>query len=254
MIRKHLTRRAKKHKLKKIIKNVMVIRIQIAYKRYLNKMIDKDERSMRNDKEYNNDTTLIGVELDDINNRYFYKSDKYFFDIRELEGLNKHPYTNKEFSIVDKRQIKRILYNLKSKYYTYRELNEEGEELTLQERYTSYKTDVVKKIEETGVYLPISIFDSYSISEMFYFSLILLNWELIKNIPNINFFKNNIIQTYNKYTYHNYRYLNTCDIEVDFKYSISKCLDYIISINDDNKITRCLIIKNTMIPINIVLV
>ena len=252
MIRKHLTRGAKKHKLKKIIKNIMVIRIQIAYKRYLNKMIDKDERSMRNDEEYINDTTLIGVELEDINNRYFYKNDKYFFDIRELEGLNKHPYTNKEFSIVDKRQIKRILYNLKSKYYTYRELNEEGEELTLQERYTSYKTDVVKKIEETGVYLPISVFDSYSISEIFYFSLILLNWTLIKNIPNINYFKCNIINTY----YNHLEHVNshTDAFEIYLKYSIFKCLDYIISINDDNKITRCLIIKNTMIPINIVLV
>ena len=257
MINKPLTRRVKKRKLKKIIKNVMANRLQKAYRKYFNRMIDKDERSMKDDDyEYRNDSTLTCIELDYMDKRYFYKNNGYFFDIRELETSKKHPYTNKDFTLEDKRQIKRILYFLKSRYYSYRELNEEDYELNLQERYTAYKTDVIKKIESEGVYLPINVFNSYSIVEIFYFSIILLNWRLIKSIPDIDNYRKIIIYNYKKYTY----YYNLSDVpqlyfnqvKLDFKYSVIRFLDYITSIDDDNKISRCLIVKNTMIPIDII--
>ena len=257
MINKHLTRRGKKRKLRKILKNVMAYKLQKNYKKYSDKMIDKDEKSMKdNDSEYRNDLTLTGIELEDINKRYFYKNDGYFFDIRELEASNKHPYTNKALTLEDKRQIKRILFFLKSRYYSYRELNEEDYEYTDEEKYTSYKTDVIKKIEEKGVYLPINTFNSYTINEMYYFSVLLLNWRLINIIPNIIYYKRKILYNYRQYCITRFD-INSSNSDIltmglVFKYSILWLLEYIVNIRDNNLLSRCLIIKNTMYPIDII--
>ena len=245
MIRKPLTRRAKKRKLVRIIKNVMAIRLQKAYRKYSQRMINKDEKSMINDGEYCNDSTLTGVQLEDVNEKYFYKNDGYFFDIRELETMDKHPYTNKEFSLENKRQIKRILYYLKTNYYSYRELNEEDDNMSPSEVYTAYKTDVFKKIEETGIYLPIDIFDKYTIMQLHIFLGILFNYILIKDTIGINYYLNEFKKCF---------YQSLCGLcdNMTLKYKALYILDYISKLEDEDKLSRCLIIRRCLRPISII--
>jgi len=247
MVYKMLTRSAKKQKLKlkKIIINSKVKKIQKNFRNYSQKLMDKDEESMKNNSNYKNNYSITCLELNEINNKYFYKHSCFFFDIRELEGVDKHPYTTVDFSLEDKKQIKRILYYLKTNYYYYRELNEEGLELSKEERYTAYKTDVFKKIEETGVYLPIDIFDKYTIMQLHIFLCILFKYILIKNTTGIDYY----LDEFNKCLYQ--IVCGLCDI-MTLKYKALYILDYISKLEDEYKLSRCLIIRRCLQSIEII--
>lgn len=245
MIQKILTRRAKRHKLKHIFKNAMVKKIQKKFRNYSNNLLNKDEESMRNNSVYKNNSSITGLELNEINNKYFYKHSGYFFDIRELEGVDKHPYTTVEFTVDDKKQIKRILYYLKSNYYYYRELNEEGPELSEEERYTAYKTDVFKKIEENGVYLSVNIFDNFNHIKLHIFLQILFTYDLIRNVYGIRYYLNDFKNTF---------YKNLCgNINLrELQYKTLYILSILGNIDDEFTIPRCLIIRRCLRPIDII--
>jgi len=81
MVYKMLTRSAKKQKLKlkKIIINSKVKKIQKNFRNYSQKLMDKDEESMKNNSNYKNNYSITCLELNEINNKYFYKHSCFFF-------------------------------------------------------------------------------------------------------------------------------------------------------------------------------
>lgn len=248
MIRRPLTRRAKRRKLIRFIKNAMAYKIQKAIRNYLIRMINKDEASMKNEGDYRNSTTLIGTKLDDVDKRYFYKNKRYFFDIRELETLDRHPYTNEQFSESDKRQIRRILYYLKTTYYQYREINDE-EEISIDNKISGLRTSVINIIERYGSYVSMNVLKNYLSTDLFLYIKRIFSYTIMSNTlgeeyTNINF----------RIYIHYVRYIKAINLELEesyckelknkFEYLVYKTLYDILNINDDLRESRALLLSH----------
>ena len=255
-IKKKKSRKIKK-KLIKILQRCSAIKIQCAFRKYRTHWINKDYESRNyneNDKFYNT-TTLLGRNKDEIEKMFFYKNNNYFFDIRELNrhisNSNKHPYTNLIMREKTIRQIKRIIFNLRKYDENYIEINEE-DSLSNINMITSLKTDLFLKIDK---YIGVSNINNFNKLDEYGLFNYIEEWFMC-NLISTFFDEDDILYTihnlyikwYNEKKDYNNNDYNKKMLEhrFNFHYYILNFLHKVIDIQDQNQITRALILNENI--------
>lgn len=254
-----------KKNLEEIIYFNSALKIQKAYKNYLQKniIIDFHRRSLEVDETFNNDSTLLGKNIDEFDKMYFYKLGKYFFDIRELYHnliySNKNPYTNKIFNQYQLNQIYRIYHNLIKDYENFKFLEQDDDEvLSNQNKLSQYLTDISFKFENiiNGV-SNIILLNNYNEYDLFNFINDIFYYDLIKNIYNEEelFDELHLLYKYYKREKRHYSkiyyYSVMMENRFNYRYRIYNIINNIINVNDNYRITRCYIINENIVNNNI---
>jgi len=260
---KKISSKKRKYQLLNILKRVSSIKIQVAFRKYRTYWINKDyeSRTINSIDKFYNTTTLLGKDKDEIKSMYFYKNNKYFYDVRELYkhilNSNKNPYTNLSMSTQTIKQVKRIIFYLKRDYSDYSELENE-DVMTNKHTLTSLKTDLFLKIDRfTGV-SNINKFNKFGecdlyeyVEDLFGYNIIKLRFKTELILDKVNkLYQNYVIEKYNsdddiKYVKEmmNDRFL--------FNYYILKILHNIINISDPMQSTRALIMNEIITDIQL---
>ena len=223
-----------------------------------NIIIDFHRRSLEVDETFNNDTTLLGKNMNEFHKMYFFKLGHYYFDIRELyQNKNystKNPYTNKEFNRYQLNQIYRIYNNLRIDFENFKLLEEDNQEVLSNENKLSKKlADISIKIDNiTNGVSNIILLNNYSEYELFSFINNIFYYDLIKSLYDEkqlfdelhllyrNFKKE--IKIYDR----DYYYSVIMENRFNYRYKIYNIINKIINIKDDFQITRCYIINENI--------
>ena len=255
-------KKSRSHKIKKkliqILQRCSAIKIQCAFRKYRTYWINKDyeSRNYNKDDKFYNTTTLLGRNKDDIDKMYFYKNNNYFFDIREINkhiiNSNKHPYTNLTIHKKTIRQIKRIKYNLKKNYENYSEIDEE-DLLTNINLITSLKTDFFLKLDKYISASNINGFNKLNEDDLYDYIEKLFMYNLICTIFDEDDILYNIDKLYKKY-YNEKReynddenyYTKMLNHRFNYHYYILRFLHKTIDYQDENQITRALILNTNI--------
>jgi hypothetical protein len=259
----YISNKKRKYQLLNILKRISVLKIQQAFRKYRTYWINKDYESRTNntvDKFYNI-TTLLGKNKDEIESVYFYKNNKYFYDVRELYkhilNSNKNPYTNLSMPKYTIKQVKRIIYYLKKDYSNYTELENE-DVMTNKNTITSLKTDLFLKIDRFIGVSNMNKFNKFSECDLYEYIEDLFSYNLIKSLFKSELILKKINKLYQDYVIERNNSEDDIQYEKDmmndrfiFNYYILKILHNIININDLMQSTRALIMNEIIADIQL---
>ena len=215
--------------------NDKAIIIQSYVRRYLAKLFYKyllNSIKYSPDK-YLNDSSIIGLSIDDIEKKYFininsHNCDKYFFfDIREINKLivnNQfiNPYTNQEFRQLD---IKNIEYHIKilNKNNVSLEFNNE---IPKESIITCKITELLTLLSDEALHVDMSIINSFNRDD--YVNLIN---QLLENAITYRFINQRILDNLNSYYY----YYDLEESEDKIKNYVLTIILGILKFNEDNE-------------------
>ena len=203
---------------KKIIKNTIII--QRAFRHYLHKC-DIMAQIRNPYKKYINQETILGDSIDEIDDRYFYTTDNYAFDIRELYKNNlKNPYTNLFFSKSITNQLLRIKQNYDLNNISIDIINDIPNDQIL----STMITDLFCKLMQYNTYPNYETFMDYDIDEFYFYIKYVLKNEIIrKYISQTD--KKKLFQLYHTdngdFIYYSIKFLNKLMDLVDDKYTVA---------------------------------
>ena len=165
----------KKVKYIKNYNNIIIIqsfiRKILSIQKY-NILIDNISQKVNENFKYQNDTSLLGDKIKNINKLYFYnykeKDNYFFFDIRELykhiKNTKTNPYTNK---IIPERYIKQI-------YRIYNKLKDTGIKIKISNRIplisraNIYITNFIQKLNNYNIYTTVEQFNNLDLIDYLY--------------------------------------------------------------------------------------
>lgn len=160
------------------IKNVIIIQKNV--RKYLKKLeIDDENSQIRNsDNKYINDETILGDKIENIEKQYFYTTNNFAFDIREIYKNNfVNPYTNIMFDEKIIRQIKRIIRKNNKNNYSIEIKNA----IPCKSELSVMISNFFNKMLKLKTYPNVDAFHKYNIFELFIFICYLIKFEIIKN-------------------------------------------------------------------------
>ncbi len=208
------------------------INIQSKWRTYLARRQLEDLKAQKKDKKkYYNKETLLGDKVKDIDDEYFYTTNNFAFDIRELKQVEKNPYTNCPFSSKEEKQINRILDNLESNNIS----TDIDNEIPFESMYTSSLANVFSKLEQSGTYSNLEVFKNFNAKELLIFI------KFLKQCPII----------FENMDYNNFRHIRELYYDgpnEQFKYSIIKFLEYLLDSNPINQDIIALVISEAIRP------
>jgi len=260
---KKISIKKRRNQLLNILKRISIVKIQRVFRKYRTYWINKDyeSRTINLVDKFYNTTTLLGKDKDEIKSVYFYKNNKYFYDIRELYkhilNSKKNPYTNLSMSKQTIKQVKRIIYYLKKDYSDYSELENE-DVMTNKNTLTSLKTDLFLKIDRFMGVSNINKFNKFVECDLYEYIEDLLGYNIIKELFNSELVLDKINKLYQNHVIEKYNYDDDIKYEKEmmnarffFNYYILKILHNIINISDSMQSTRALIMNEIIADIQL---
>ena len=211
---------------------------KLIYKKY-NKSALKIQNFIKKNKIYNNDYTLLGDKIKDIDNNLLYIINNYAFDIKEiyenLKFTKENPYTKE---IISEYHIQKI--NKKINKLEKSNVNIKIEsEIPKQSLVTSKTANLFSKLSFLHAYPNVTIFIKYTNEEYLLYFKQIIKYKLISD--NLN---EKRIQKLEK-LYNSCK--NNKDIEIKFRCIGINILENLININDNHNYTRGLIITENIV-------
>jgi len=217
--------------------------IQKSVRVYLKKLINDDKLAQTKDmsKTYINNTTLIGDDIENINDDYFYTVDNFAFDIREIYKNNlKNPYTNLPFSGKSRKQLERIIRRYKKNQISLEIKNNIPSQFEL----SSMISNFFSKLTSHNTYPNVDIFINYNTYELYIFMKFIFKFQIINSY--INYYDKERLNKYYKDCE------DTDDSSIsEFKFYVIFLLNKILNPAYENIETVALIISES-IMVNII--